>query len=195
MTRKRKLRQEEVDLWQSVARSTKPLRPKSKIAMPTPTPSKKEQADPPAPLPPFSMGEKANHGRSTTAMPKTTAARLASDPVQMDNKAYGKLKRGKLKPEARIDLHGLTLERAHPRLTGFILDAQARGLRLVLVITGKGGGDDPYDPAPTRRGVLRRQVPVWLRQGALAGAVLQITPAHIRHGGEGAYYVYLRKRR
>ena len=113
----------------------------------------------------------------------------------MDSKAFARMKRGKLKPEARIDLHGMTLDRAHGALTGFILSSQSRGLRLVLVITGKGDREDPYDPAPRRRGVLKSNVPQWLRMAPLGSAVLQISEAHIRHGGSGAYYVYLRRRR
>ncbi|WP_431358188.1 Smr/MutS family protein [Thalassococcus arenae] len=113
----------------------------------------------------------------------------------MDAKAFGRLKRGKLVPEARIDLHGLTLDAAHSALIQFVLSAQSRGLRLVLVITGKGNREDPFDPVPQRRGALKRQAPLWLQQMPLAGAVLQVSEAHVRHGGSGAYYVYLRKRR
>ena len=113
----------------------------------------------------------------------------------MDAKAFGKLKRGKLVPEARIDLHGMTLDQAHPALTGFILSCYGRGLRLVLVITGKGQSADPYRAGPVRRGVLKQQVPHWLTMAPLSSAVLQVSEAHLRHGGGGAYYVYLRKRR
>lgn len=111
----------------------------------------------------------------------------------MDTKTFGKLKRGKLVPEARIDLHGMTVDQAHPALTRFILTSQSRGLRLVLVITGKGEQDNPYDPIPRRRGVLKRQVPLWLRMPGLTTAVMDVTEAHIRHGGGGAFYVYLRR--
>ncbi|HRO15757.1 MAG TPA: Smr/MutS family protein, partial [Paracoccus sp. (in: a-proteobacteria)] len=97
----------------------------------------------------------------------------------------------KLRPEARIDLHGMTLAVAKAELTGFILSAQSAGRRLVLVITGKGKGD--HGPLPTRAGALRHEVPHWLYMAPLAQAVLQIVPAHLRHGGEGAYYVWLRR--
>lgn len=120
---------------------------------------------------------------------------LKSAPVQMDQKAFGKLKRGKMKPEGRIDLHGMTLDRAHPMLTEFILSAHARGKRLVLVITGKGKMRDDGGPIPVRHGVLRHQVPQWLAMPPLSSAVLQITQAHVSHGGGGAYYVYLRRHR
>ena len=113
----------------------------------------------------------------------------------MDRKQHGRMTRGKLRPEARLDLHGMTLAAAHPVLTGFILNAAAEGKRLVLVITGKGKDRDDGGPIPTRTGVLRHQVPLWLRSGPMASAVLDIAPAHQRHGGGGAFYVYLRRRR
>ena len=111
----------------------------------------------------------------------------------MDKKTFSKMRRGKLVPEGKIDLHGMTLDQAHPALTRFILTSQARGLRLVLVITGKGDRNDPYDPMPRQRGVLKRQVPMWLKMAPLSLIVMDVNEAHLRHGGGGAYYVYLRK--
>ncbi|KMW58911.1 SMR/MUTS family protein [Candidatus Rhodobacter oscarellae] len=113
----------------------------------------------------------------------------------MDQKSFDKLKRGKLKPEARVDLHGMTQARAHGVLSTFIQDAHARGLRLVLVITGKGKDRDDGGPIPTPRGVLRHNVPQWLGLPPLSLMVLQVSDAHQRHGGGGAYYVYLKRRR
>jgi DNA-nicking Smr family endonuclease len=112
----------------------------------------------------------------------------------MDSKAHRKLTRGKLSPEARIDLHGMTLADAHPALLRFVADAHARGLRLLLVITGKGKARNDEGPIPTRPGVLRHQVPQWLTGGPLRPLVLQVAQAHQRHGGSGAFYVYLRRR-
>ncbi|MGB0496726.1 MAG: Smr/MutS family protein [Rubricella sp.] len=112
----------------------------------------------------------------------------------MDKRLFDKMRRGRLKPDARIDLHGMTAERAHGALNGFILRAHAEGLRLVLVITGKGR-TGVHDHVPERRGVLRHAVPQWLKQAPLGPFVLQITPAHRSHGGAGAYYVYLRRKR
>ena len=125
----------------------------------------------------------------------SVADQVRSAPVQMDKKAFGKLKRGKLQPEGRIDLHGMTLDRAHPALTKFILSSHKQGKRLVLVITGKGKQRDDGGPIPVRYGVLRHQVPQWLQMAPLAQAVLQVSQAHISHGGGGAYYVYLRRAR
>lgn len=113
---------------------------------------------------------------------------------RMDRRRFDKLRRGRLEPEDRLDLHGMTAERAHAALTGFILGAHARELRLVLVITGKGRSDESA-MAPHRHGLLRHSVPHWLAGPPLAGCVLDVVPAHQRHGGGGAYYVYLRRRR
>ncbi|MGR3494486.1 Smr/MutS family protein [Citreimonas sp.] len=197
MTRRR-LRPDEIELWQQIARSTDPLHKRGRHR--SDPPQKQARAEPqakadPAPVQPFTLGQAAPARHATQPMPQPTGKWLEAQPKRMDSKAYTRLKRGKLAPEARIDLHGLTLDEAHPRLISFILRGQSRGLRLVLVITGKGRREDPYEPMPDRRGVLKRQVPLWLGQAPVAQAVLQIAPAHIRHGGEGAYYVYLKKRR
>jgi DNA-nicking Smr family endonuclease len=194
--RRRPLRPDEQDLWQAVARSARPLhpgRPKS-AAVPeslSSTPQPKPEAKP---LAPFRVGEKVTaQARHDLAVPLSD--RLAAAPLRMDAKAFARMSRGKLLPEARIDLHGLTLAEAHPELIRFVLNAHGRGLRLVLVITGKGrkGRDD--DPMPQRTGALKHQVPVWLHQPPLAPVVLQVAEAHLRHGGAGAYYVYLRRPR
>ena len=112
----------------------------------------------------------------------------------MDKKTHDRLKRGKLVPEARIDFHGMTAAEALPELNRFILKANAAGLRLVLVITGKGRNSTGDGLAPVREGVLKRLVPRWLVSPPLSQLVLDISEAHPRHGGSGAYYVYLRRR-
>jgi DNA-nicking Smr family endonuclease len=76
-----------------------------------------------------------------------------------------------------------------------MLRAHGQGRRLVLVVTGKGKHRDDGGPIPVRQGVLRHNVPHWLRMAPLGPLVLQITEAHLRHGGGGAYYVYLKRQR
>ncbi len=113
----------------------------------------------------------------------------------MDRKRFEKLKRGKLAIDARLDLHGMTQARAQAALSIFVRDSHASGKRLLLVITGKGRDGDNDDIMPTPRGILKHQVPRWLAQPPLAPLILQVNQAHRRHGGAGAYYVYLRRRR
>jgi DNA-nicking Smr family endonuclease len=196
MRKPRHLSPDERALWDIVAGRTTPLDPqRSQDAMPvsppkTPLPNTRA----PDPLPDFMVGAQADPKRPNDLL-RPIGERLTAAPVQMDTKSYGKMTRGKLKPEGRLDLHGMTLAEAHPELIAFILGAQAVGKRLVLVITGKGKDRDEGYAIPVRYGVLRHQVPQWLALPPLKQAILQVTPAHIRHGGQGAYYVYLRRRR
>jgi len=190
MARRRKLRPEEEALWNAVARTAKPMhitvlkRKNEEVMLAAPV----AVALPPAAmrLPYFRIGEK----------PKPPVpAKAPATALNMDARAYGKMTKGKLSPEARIDLHGMTLAEAHPELIRFLLNAHADGLRLVLVITGKGKPGADHGPIPQRAGVLRHQVPHWLRQVPLAPVILQVNEAHLRHGGSGAYYVYLKRQR
>lgn len=196
MTRRR-LKPEEVELWQRVTENTEALNksqtfdPKAYAPAPvrkTTLPRKPIVLDgktPPKPAPRMTSYELA----------PSLPARLQKAPMQMDKKAFAKMNRGKLKPEARVDLHGMTLDRAHGVLNRFILSAHSGGKRLVLVITGKGKNRDEGGPIPVRHGVLRHQVPQWLGTAPLSAVVMQISQAHVSHGGGGAYYVYLKRQR
>ena len=201
MSRRRPLHPEEEELWQTVARTATPLHPdaarfrrKPETVIKTPPATVPLFDMPPVTLPRFRLGEKAKTPKTHDLAP-TLAEALAAAPVQMDAKAFGRMTRGKLSPESRIDLHGMTLAEAHPELIRFILNAQSQGLRLVLVITGKGKRRDDTGPIPQRMGALRHQVPQWLRMPPLGPSVLQVAEAHLKHGGSGAYYVYLRRTR
>lgn len=188
MPRRRHLHPEELDLWQAVARTARPLHglvlPHAVVIDPAPTPieGKKHAA-----IPRFRLGEKAALFRADDILP--------GPGIQMDAKAFTKLTKGKLSPEARIDLHGMTVSQAHPELIRFILNAQSEGMRLVLVITGKGKPGPDFGPIPQRYGILKHQVPNWLRMQPLGGLILQVSEAHLKHGGAGALYVYLRRTR
>ncbi len=196
MRKPRHLSSDERALWDRVAERATPLHPARKDPAPdlSPAPKRKRPIAIPDPVPDFRVGQKTNAARAHDVM-RPLVDRMAAAPLNMDNKSFGKMKRGKLKPEARIDLHGMTLAEAHPELVAFILGSQAVGRRLVLVITGKGKDRDDGGPIPTRHGVLRHQVPQWLALQPLSQAILQVTPAHLKHGGHGAYYVYLRRGR
>ncbi len=194
--RRRTLRPEEEEIWQTVARTAKPMHPMGHVFPKPiePKPQPTQTAVPATPrLPHFRLGEKSRSKPGHDILP-TLSESLSAAPLQMDAKTHGKMTRGKLAPEARIDLHGMTLSEAHPELIRFILNAQSAGMRLVLVITGKGKRGHDVGPIPQRMGALRHQVPHWLRLPPLGPAVLQISEAHLKHGGSGAYYIYLRRR-
>ena len=114
----------------------------------------------------------------------------------LDGNTKEKLKRGQLQPGARIDLHGMTEGAAHEALRSFLASAQARGVRLALVVTGVGN-PAPHEGAEwmrTRHGVLKNMVPRWLNEKEFTPLAVGTAPAHRRHGGAGALYVYLRKK-
>lgn len=140
--------------------------------------------------------------RPLTTTPTPRPAPSATPAVgDFDRKRAKRIAAGAIAIDGRIDLHGLRESEAHVRLIGFLRRAHADGRRTVLVITGKGrDSDDPYapfDPGADRapRGVLKRNVPRWLCEPDLAAIVVSFTPAHTRHGGDGALYVHLRRLR
>lgn len=195
--KRRRLKPEEIELWGKITSQTEALR-RTQTFDPeayAPAPVTK----PVAPRQPLKLDGKSppqpEARRVSLDLMPSLPARLQKAPVQMDRKTFTRMNRGKLQPEARIDLHGMTAERAHAALNRFILSASGSGRRFVLVITGKGKERDDGGPIPVRFGVLRHQVPQWLATPPLAGLVLQVSQAHVSHGGGGAYYVYLRRQR
>ena len=111
---------------------------------------------------------------------KKPAAKTKSGPSGLDGNTRKKLQQGALAPAARLDLHGFTQDAAHRALLSFLRASHKSGARLTLVITGKGG-------------VLKEMVPRWLHQSGFSALIAGIETAHLRHGGGGALYVYLRK--
>lgn len=184
--RKRNLSGEERTLWATVARTVAPLRPEDAIVEPPEAPAveaKPAAGEPPKP--------------AETGMKLGKAGKPAPPPPlhPIERRTLTKVARGTIEIDGRIDLHGLTQMDAHDRLRGFLIDAQARGAKLVIVITGKGKatGEDPF--GMTERGVLRRRVPQWLAEPGLRGIVIGFEEAHRSHGGGGALYVRIRKKR
>ena len=128
---------------------------------------------------------------------RTTAPALST----FDRRTAQKLGRGQSEPEARIDLHGETLENARFALLHFLSSRRMQGLRLVLVITGKGASPFArhtlhglkHFNTPEREGKIRRELPMWLEETQFRVHVVGFQPSHPRHGGGGAFYVRLRK--
>mgnify|MGYP002712965998 CR=1 FL=1 len=188
----RRLRPEEEELWRKVIEQTAPMHPGRPMTAPPPSTHTKPAK---MPVPSFRIGAAAPPRPPEADLAPGLSAQIARQPVAMDRKRFGHMKKGRLTPEARIDLHGMTTAQAHPALQRFILASAAEGRRLVLVITGKGKSRPDRGPIPERHGVLRHQVPHWLNSAPLRPHILQISEAHLKHGGTGALYVYLRKPR
>jgi len=229
-TRRRRadLGPEDRALWDRVTRDATPLPPTRRDGerrseapagaepVPLKTPEAKPAQPAPAPLPaspasPTSPAPAPRRLRPTgSGKPPEIGLDLAGPAVGpvgrpeagLDRRLAERLRRGEREPDGRIDLHGMTAERAHRALDQRIGEALAHGERLVLVITGKGGKrrsapDDLADALFMRddQGVLRQQAPGWLRRGPHARHIVGIYEAPLRHGGAGAFYVYLKKPR
>ncbi|MEL7183719.1 MAG: Smr/MutS family protein [Pseudomonadota bacterium] len=181
---------EDREVWARYSKTTEalPKRPQIPSALaPKAAPPAQPRAEP------FRIGEAAPSRSNTHSLAPSLTEQIGSAPLQMGAKAHRKMTSGKLKPEGKIDLHGMTLDVAHPALTRFVLRNHADGKRLLLVVTGKGKHKPGDGPIPNRLGVLKHQVPQWLRMPPMSQVVLQVSQAHRSHGGEGAYYVYLRR--
>lgn len=163
---KRPLRPEEQRIWSMVAATVHPLTPRGDARSPRP--------------------------QSLDAAVRIEPARLAPSAKSPREKVEGiepnrrhRIAREREAIGGRIDLHGLTQERARTALEAFLLRAWDEGWRAVLVITGKGVQGD---------GVLRKQAPAWLGAPHLAHIVAGLSEAHRHHGGEGALYVALKRK-
>ena len=173
--RTRKLSEEEIALWAEVARS---VQRRPGVAAPPPAPPEPEP--PPAP-----QLRPAPHVRTAPAGPPPLAP--------LERKLKRDLARRRGGVDGALDLHGLNQAEAHHALRGFLVDAQARGDRLVIVVTGKGArGASSWIDEP---GVLRRLAPHWLRAADMRPFVLGFEEANRVHGGAGALYVRLRRGR
>ncbi len=180
-------------LWEDVARTVKPLHKAKAKKKPPP------KAEPPAPV----VKAKSKSAEPAKPIARPPAHRHEPPPITgLDRRQERRMTRGQVEIEARIDLHGTGIERSHDRLLTFLVDSRAQGLRLVLVITGKGAspfarhtlhGSDTYH-APERQGRLRRLAPEWFHEPRFRQHIAGFQPAHPRHGGGGAYYVKLRKK-
>jgi DNA-nicking Smr family endonuclease len=188
---------EERALWEHAARDLKPLKTKK----PRVHGAREDEAAPRGR--PMSELEKPHKARSTPVQPppRTAAAPKAAapPPTTIERRKARQIGAGRIEVEARIDLHGMRQSEAHTALRGFLMKAHAKGQRWVLVITGKGGAprraSEPDDYGRVEeRGVLRRNVPRWLAEPELRTIVVGFSEAAIRHGGEGALYVQLRRR-
>jgi DNA-nicking Smr family endonuclease len=184
---RRRISEDEAALWQAVAKTAQPLRRRRKSE-----PSVSGEPAAPAVKPPPRLAK-----TKSAAPPK---AQLASPPpprpvelahgesTGIDKRQAERFRRGKTPIEGRIDLHGRTQAEAHDDLHDFLSRAHAAGKRCVLVITGKG-------ITGSKVGVLRANVPRWLNEPGLRRHILAFDYAEPQHGGEGALYVLLKRKK
>lgn len=175
--RRRQPSHEEIRLWRHVTRDAKPLPGRDALAdtepateSPTPKPATTAKRPQPPPAPP----------------PSPPSILEPGGKADLDRRSAERLARGQMRIEARLDLHGWAEAEAYERLVAFLSASHAMGRRCVLVITGKGREG---------RGVLKTNLPRWINEAALRPLVLAFTAAAIKDGGEGAFYVLLKRQR
>jgi DNA-nicking Smr family endonuclease len=177
MSWRRQLSDEEQALWSSFVHSITPLRH-----------AKKAEQAAASDIEPAPKSAKAPDVRPQPQPSKTLPL------APLGRRMKQRVARGREAIDARIDLHGMTQAEAHAALLVFLQRAQGDGARMVLIVTGKGSGGSQRDSAATR-GVLKRQVPLWLSLPEFRSFIVGFEDAHIGHGGEGALYVRLRRAR
>jgi DNA-nicking Smr family endonuclease len=180
-SRLRRLSDEEIALWTEVARSISRRRGASLPALAKPAVSKAA----PSAEPGLKPAQEARQMKHAPPPPPPLAP--------IERRLMRELRRGRAAVDGALDLHGMTQAEAHQALRGFLRHSQARGARLVIVVTGKGGSYDEERGLPGERGVLRRVTPHWLREPDLRSIVLGFEEAGRAHGGSGALYVRLRR--
>jgi DNA-nicking Smr family endonuclease len=163
----RALSEEERALWRSFAADIVPLRGGAAASPPPP----------PAPRP--------TEAAKAVARAASSGREISTPPPEPDRKTKRALRRGALAFERKIDLHGLTQAEAHRVLEAAVTGGRARRL---LVVTGRGR-------AKAEGGVLRRMLPRWLAEPGLARHVVSLGVAAPGHGGDGAFYLLLRRRK
>ncbi|WP_246116779.1 Smr/MutS family protein [Denitrobaculum tricleocarpae] len=187
---------EDRDLWRHVNRDTVPLKGRdfgagafAEMMRGDEEALSRKPSEKPKPRKSESSPQLPLRAQNTPAPPHGRAELLAhGSTAGLDRRNAERLKRGKMAIEATLDLHGMSQAQAHGALNRFIQRSEAAGLRCVLVITGKG-------IAKESGGVLRNQVPNWLNEPGNRERIIAFNYAQQSHGGTGALYVLLKRRR
>lgn len=184
----RGLSAEEAALWAQVAQTVKPL--KGRRVLPVALPKAVAVPAPAAVLP------VAKKLRGRVPPPRPAPAPTAPPPPApgLDSHWDRRLAKAAVDPDFTLDLHGCTLEQAHVRLDMGLAQAKAMGARMVLLITGKPRPAEHADRGE-KRGAIRAKILDWLAAGPHGSDIAAVRNAHRRHGGDGALYLVLRKRR
>ena len=182
----RRINPDEEALWQEITDSVKPLDPNRR--------NQKTETDDPVPEATATQSITSQQAKKKKLIPPHEPRLHPPGPVNpdagVDKRTLGRLKKGKMAIDARIDLHGHTRESAYRALCGFIESAYDRQNRCVLVITGKG-----LRASEGREGVLKQAVPEWFSGSKLKPMIVSWQPAQPRDGGSGALYVLIKRRR
>jgi DNA-nicking Smr family endonuclease len=164
----------DVDLFKAAMAGVTPIEGRRRAVA-----AKAKAAAPPRPREPF------------IAPAGTTRVTRSAAPLEFDRDVDRALARGKRAPEARLDLHGMTLAAAERAVAQFLAEASEQGRRVVLIVTGKGLR---LEGGRVFGGRIRAEFPGWLDRADNRARIAGVRAAHARHGGSGAYYILLRRR-
>jgi DNA-nicking Smr family endonuclease len=174
----------DVDMFRAAMAGVKPLKGQKAVKKPAIAKPKAEESSP-AP-------ERAPAEARTQSARLAMIKESASTPLAFDRDVDRSLSKGKRAIEAKLDLHGMTLAAAERAVTTFLADASAQNRRVVLIVTGKGLR---LEGGRVFGGRIRAEFPGWLERPENRARVAGVRPAHLRHGGNGAFYVLLRRQR
>jgi len=174
----------DVDLFRAAMADVKPLKSRKKAVRRHPgiPKTKAERSLPTA--------EKSLAAVETTRSARVTPT-ASSTPFSFDRDVDRALSKGRRRPEAKLDLHGMTLAAAERAVMRFIAEALEQNRRVVLIVTGKGSR---LEGGRVFGGRIRAEFPGWLERAENRARVAGGRTAHSRHGGSGAFYVLLRRR-
>lgn len=188
----------EQEAWAHLAASVKPLpgnkRPKPPAPAPAPAPEVPKTKLPPKFTPPPKVVRGAGVRAPLRPAPAAPSAPQVPPPATgLDSHWDRRMKAGRLEPDLTLDLHGHTLDTAYDRIMSALDQARSMGARVVLVVAGR---ERPVDPADRsrKRGAIRAKLLDWLAASRHADAISAVRRAHVRHGGEGALYLILKRR-
>ena len=184
MSAPRGLSAEEAEAWEKVAATVSPMH--------TARPVKQAVELPKVTMP------KVAKAKIKPAKPAPAPSKPKSPPKPVQSTLDGRwdrqLKSGAIQPDFTLDLHGHNLDAAYNRLMSGVAQARAMGARTILLVTGKPRPVDPADRG-SKRGAIRAKVLDWLAASSHHSAIAAVRRAHIRHGGDGALYIVLRRER
>lgn len=193
MSAPRGLTPQEAALWGKLASTVEPMRKDGILKPSHPAPILGGKTAAPLAKPKSGVPGSVRERPRMSGMPAPATSPPARN-AGLDSHWERRLSRTSTDPDFTLDLHGHTLEQAYRRLDAGIMQAKAMGARLVLVVTGKPRPVDAADRAE-RRGAIRAKILDWLAAGQHASDIAAIRKAHRRHGGEGALYLVLKRRR
>jgi len=203
-SKRRSLSDEERRLWRAVVKDARPLSAGQIPVEPAENVSIPKSMDPARPAKPVPQPRPMPIGPRARSNSTLLGAAQASPPplTGLDRRTSQRLARGQIEAEARFDLHGMKQGEAHGALYRFLSQSRREGLRCVLVITGKGESpfsrhtlhSSRFHEATDHSGILRSALPQWLNETQFRGEVAGFQPAHPKHGGGGAFYIWLRKK-